>query len=109
MLWKKRNEVIKMKKNKLSIVALIISLLPFITLLISLFTEEITGGLQMGLIALNIISILCGFGISISLIKTQNVEIYFLLLLYVSAPFLLCSWSVFLPLVLFTLLCKLYL
>ena len=40
-----------MKKNKLSIVALIISLLPFITLLISLFTEEITGGLQMGLIA----------------------------------------------------------
>ena len=48
MLWKKRNEVIKMKKNKLSIVALIISLLPFITLLISLFTEEITGGLQMG-------------------------------------------------------------
>lgn len=61
-----------MKKNKLSIVALIISLLPFITLLISLFTEEITGGLQTGLIALNVISILCGFGVSISLIKNPK-------------------------------------
>ena len=39
-----------MKKNKLSVITFIISLLPFITLLISLFTEEITGGLQTGLI-----------------------------------------------------------
>ena len=31
-----------MKKNKLSVITFIISLLPFITLLISLFTEEIT-------------------------------------------------------------------
>jgi two-component system, OmpR family, sensor histidine kinase CiaH len=36
-----------MKKNKLSVITFIISLLPFITLLISLFTEEITGGLQI--------------------------------------------------------------
>ena len=42
-----------MKKNKLSVITFIISLLPFITLLISLFTEEITGGLQTGLIVLN--------------------------------------------------------
>ena len=61
-----------MKKNKVSIVALIISLLPFITLLISFFTEEITGGLQMGLIALNVISVLSGFGLSISLIKNPK-------------------------------------
>lgn len=43
-----------MKKNKLSVITFIISLLPFITLLISLFTEEITGGLQTGLIVLNV-------------------------------------------------------
>ena len=49
-----------MKKSKLSVVALVISLLPFITLLISLFSEKITGGLQMGLTALNVISILLG-------------------------------------------------
>ena len=48
-----------MKKSKLSVVALVISLLPFITLLISLFSGKITGGLQMGLTALNVISILC--------------------------------------------------
>lgn len=87
MFWKKRNEVIQNEKNKVSIVALIISLLPFITLLISLFTEEITGGLQMGLIALNVISVLSGFGLSISLIKIQSVEIYFLLLLCVFVLF----------------------
>ena len=55
-----------MKKNKLSVVALVISLLPFITLLISLFSVKITGGLQMGLTALNVISILLGLGLSIS-------------------------------------------
>ena len=55
-----------MKKSKLSVVALVISLLPFITLLISLFSEKITGGLQMGLTALNVISILLGLGLSIS-------------------------------------------
>lgn len=59
----------KMKKIKLSVVSLVISLLPFITLLFSLFTEKITGGLQTGLIVLNIISILSGFGLSISLVK----------------------------------------
>ena len=61
-----------MKKNKLSVVALVISLLPFITLLISLFSEKITGGLQTGLIVLNIISILSGFGLSISLVKNPK-------------------------------------
>lgn len=47
-----------MKKSKLSVVALVISLLPFITLLISLFSGKITGGLQMG-----INSIKCNFNI----------------------------------------------
>ena len=61
-----------MKKSKLSVVALVISLLPFITLLVSLFTEEITDGLQTGLIVLNIISILSGFGLSISLVKNPK-------------------------------------
>lgn len=76
-----------MKKSKLSVVALVISLLPFITLLISLFSGKITGGLQMGLTALNVISILLGLGLSISVVKTQNVEIYFQLLLYVFVAF----------------------
>ena len=61
-----------MKKNKLSVITFIISLLPFITLLISLFTEEITGGLQTGLIALNVISILSGFSLSISVVKNPK-------------------------------------
>lgn len=61
-----------MKKNKLSVVSLVISLLPFITLLVSLFTEEITVGLQTGLIVLNIISILSGFVLSISLVKNPK-------------------------------------
>ena len=61
-----------MKKNKLSVVALVISLLPFITLLVSLFTTEITGGLQTGLIVLNVISILSGFVLSVSLVKNPK-------------------------------------
>lgn len=61
-----------MKKIKLSVISLVISLLPFITLLVSLFTKEITGGLQTGLIVLNIISILSGFGLSISLVKNPK-------------------------------------
>ena len=61
-----------MKKSKLSVISLVISLLPFITLLVSLFTEEITDGLQTGLIVLNIISILSGFGLSISLVKNPK-------------------------------------
>ena len=61
-----------MKKIKLSVISLVISLLPFITLLVSLFTEEITDGLQPGLIVLNIISILSGFGLSISLVKNPK-------------------------------------
>ena len=61
-----------MKKSKLSVVALVISLLPFITLLISLFSEKITGGLQMGLTALNVISILLGLGLSISVVKNPK-------------------------------------
>ena len=61
-----------MKKSKLSVVALVISLLPFITLLISLFSGKITGGLQMGLTALNVISILLGLGLSISVVKNPK-------------------------------------
>ena len=61
-----------MKKIKLSVISLVISLLPFITLLVSLFTEEITDGPQTGLIVLNIISILSGFGLSISLVKNPK-------------------------------------
>ena len=61
-----------MKKIKLSVISLVISLLPFITLLVSLFTEEITDGLQTGLIVLNIISILSGFGLSISLVENPK-------------------------------------
>lgn len=61
-----------MKKIKLSVISLVISLLPFITLLVSLFTKEITGGLQTGLIVLNIISVLSGFGLSISLVKNPK-------------------------------------
>ena len=50
-----------MKKNKLSVITFIISLLPFITLLFPFFSgKKITGGLQMGLTALNVISILLG-------------------------------------------------
>ena len=45
---------------------------PFITLLVSLFTTEITGGLQTGLIALNVISILSGFVLSVSLVKNPK-------------------------------------
>lgn len=84
-----------MKKSKLSVVALVISLLPFITLLISLFSGKITGGLQMGLTALNVISILLGLGLSISVVKTQNVKIYFQLLLYVFVAFGGYLWLVF--------------
>ena len=61
-----------MKKIKLSVISLVISLLQFITLLVSLFTKEITGGLQTGLIVLNIISVLSGFGLSISLVKNPK-------------------------------------
>ena len=61
-----------MKKIKLSVISLVISLLPFITLLVSLFTKEITGGLQTGLIVLNIISVMSGFGLSISLVKNPK-------------------------------------
>lgn len=61
-----------MKKSKLSVVALVISLLPFITLLIPLFSGKITGGLQMGLTALNVISILLGLGLSISVVKNPK-------------------------------------
>ena len=84
-----------MKKSKLSVVALVISLLPFITLLISLFSGKIIGGLQMGLTALNVISILLGLGLSISVVKTQNVEMYFQLLLYVFAAFWGYLWLAF--------------
>ena len=82
-----------MKKSKLSVVALVISLLPFITLLISLFSGKITGGLQMGLTALNVISILLGLGLSISVVK--NLEMYFQLLLYVFVAFGGYLWLVF--------------
>lgn len=61
-----------MKKSKLSVVALVISLLPFITLLISLFLGKITGGFQMGLTALNVISILLSLGLSISVVKNPK-------------------------------------
>lgn len=84
-----------MKKNKLSVVALVISLLPFITLLISLFSVKITGGLQMGLTALNVISILLGLGLSISVVKNPKVEMYFQLLLYVFVDFGGYLWLVF--------------
>lgn len=83
-----------MKKNKLSVITFIISLLPFITLLISLFTEEITGGLQTGLIVLNVISILSGFVLSVSLVKNPKRRDYFQSSLYV-----LVLFSVFLCLV----------
>ena len=61
-----------MKKSKLSVVALVISLLPFITLLISLFSGKITGGFQMGLTALNVISILLSLGLSILVVKNPK-------------------------------------
>lgn len=61
-----------MKKSKLSIVALIISLLPFVTLIVSAFTKEITAGVQMGLVAMNSISILTGFVLSIVLVKNPK-------------------------------------
>ena len=83
-----------MKKNKLSVITFIISLLPFITLLISLFTEEITGGLQTGLIVLNVISILSGFVLSVSLVKNPKRRDVFQSSLYV-----LVLFSVFLCLV----------
>ena len=51
---------------------MVISLLPFITLLISLFSGKIIGGLQMGLTALNVISILLGLGLSISVVKNPK-------------------------------------
>ena len=74
-----------MKKNKLSVITFIISLLPFITLLISLFTEEITGGLQTGLI---VISILSGFVLSVSLVKNpKRRDVFSIVALCVSAFF----------------------
>lgn len=77
-----------MKKNKLSVITFIISLLPFITLLISLFTEEITGGLQTGLIVLNVISILSGFVLSVSLVKNpKRRDVFSIVALCVSAFF----------------------
>ncbi len=51
---------------------MVISLLPFITLLISLFSGKIIGGLQMGLTALNVISILLGLSLSISVVKNPK-------------------------------------
>ena len=77
-----------MKKNKLSVITFIISLLPFITLLISLFSEKITGGLQMGLTALNVISILLGLGLSISVVKNpKRRDVFSIVALCVSAFF----------------------
>ena len=77
-----------MRKSKLSVVALVISLLPFITLLISLFSEKITGGLQMGLTALNVISILLGLGLSISVVKNpKRRDVFSIVALCVSAFF----------------------
>ena len=69
--------------------AVIISALaPFITLLISLFTEEITGGLQTGLIVLNVISILSGFVLSVSLVKNpKRRDVFSIVALCVSAFF----------------------
>ena len=61
-----------MKKIKLSVISLVISLLPFITLLVSLFTVDITDWLQTGLIVLFILSKLSGFGLSISLVKNPK-------------------------------------
>lgn len=84
-----------MKKSKLSVVALVISLLPFITLLISLFSGKITGGLQMGLTALNVISILLGLGLSISVVKNPKRRDVFQLLLYVFVAFGGYLWLVF--------------
>lgn len=49
----------------------------------------------MGLTALNVISILLGLGLSISVVKTQNVEMYFQLLLYVFVAFGGYLWLVF--------------
>ena len=75
-------------KNKLSVITFIISLLPFITLLISIFTEEITGGLQTGLIVLNVISILSGFVLSVSLVKNpKRRDVFSIVALCVSAFF----------------------
>ena len=70
-----------MKKNKLSVITFIISLLPFIT-------EEITGGLQTGLIVLNVISILSGFVLSVSLVKNpKRRDVFSIVALCVSAFF----------------------
>ena len=49
----------------------------------------------MGLTALNVILILLGLGLSISVVKTQNVEMYFQLLLYVFAAFWGYLWLAF--------------
>lgn len=84
-----------MKKIKLSVISLVISLLPFITLLVSLFTKEITGGLQTGLIVLNIISVLSGFGLSISLVKNPKRRDVFSIVAYVFVLFSVCLCLVF--------------
>ena len=77
-----------MNNSGLSVITFIISLLPFITLLISLFTEEITGGLQTGLIVLNVISILSGFVLSVSLVKNpKRRDVFSIVALCVSAFF----------------------
>ena len=73
-----------MKKSKLSVVALAISLLPFITLLISLFSGKITGGFQMGLTALNVISILLSLGLSILVVKNPKRRDVFSIIVFVA-------------------------
>ena len=84
-----------MKKIKLSVISLVISLLPFITLLVSLFTKEITGGLQTGLIVLNIISVLSGFGLSISLVKnSKRLDVFSIVALCICAFFGLLMFGI---------------
>lgn len=52
------------------------------------FTEEITGGLQTGLIVLNVISILSGFVLSVSLVKNpKRRDVFSIVALCVSAFF----------------------
>lgn len=77
-----------MKKNKLGEIALAISVLPFITLVISIIGIEITSSIQTTLAITNICSVLVGFGMSLTLVlKHKQRDVFSILALCISGFF----------------------
>lgn len=61
-----------MKKSTLSIIAFVLSLFPFITLLCSMINIKMEGNLQTGFVVFNIISILSALILSVIQVKDRS-------------------------------------